>query len=185
MIEPKSHEKGGDVACGTGGFLFSALDYIFEHEKINALDNLYFFEISEQISRLIKMRTLFEFDNPSPNLKVCDTLTTRIDNDFDYILSNPPFGSSGKITNKNVLLQYELSINPKNNKLFSSQVPDILFVEKIVNSLKNKGRAAIILPDGNLENPSTLYLRDYLLNKTKIDAIISLPNGTFIHMYWS
>lgn len=180
MIEPKSHEKGGDVACGTGGFLFSALDYIFEHEKINALDNLYFFEISEQISRLIKMRTLFEFDNPSPNLKVCDTLTTRIDNDFDYILSNPPFGSSGKITNKNVLLQYELSINPKNNKLFSSQVPDILFVEKIVNSLKNKGRAAIILPDGNLENPSTLYLRDYLLNKTKIDAIISLPNGTFI-----
>lgn len=180
MIEPKSFEKGGDVASGTGGFLFSALEYIYEHEKIQPLENLYFFEISEQISKLIKMRTLFEFDTPSPNIKTCDSLDTEIDNDFDYILSNPPFGSAGKIINKKILAKYDLAINPKNGKLFTNQVPDILFVEKIIKSLKNNGRAAVVLPDGNLENPSTLYLREYLLAKVKIDAIISLPNGTFI-----
>ena len=180
MIEPKSGEKGCDVASGTGGFIFSAIEYIHEHENIRSLDNLYFFEISTQISNLIKMRTLFEFDTPTPNLITCDTLSTDIGNDFDYIITNPPFGSSGKITNKELLSNYELGVNPRSGKLFSNQVPDILFVEKIVKSLKYNGRAAVVLPDGNLENPSTLYLREYLFDNTRVDAIISLPNGTFI-----
>lgn len=180
MIEPKSYEKGGDVASGTGGFIFSALEYIYENEKIKPLSKVFFYEISEQISNLIKMRMLIEFDYQTPNIKTCDTLATVIDNDFDYILSNPPFGAAGKITNQKILKQYELGLNPKTGKIFSSQVPDILFVEKIITSLSDDGRAAVILPDGNLENPSTSYFRNFLLRKIKIDAIVSLPNGTFI-----
>lgn len=180
MIDPKSHELGADPACGTGGFLFSALEYIYTSEGINALKKMFFFEISENISRLIRMRTLFEFDDEKPNLIIGDSLSRNDNCEFDYILSNPPFGSQGKITNSAILEKYELGRDEKTGKVLSNQVPDILFVEKIVKSLKFGGRAAIVLPDGDLENPSTFYLRNYLLKNTKINAIVSLPNGTFI-----
>ena len=180
MIDPLSSEEGADPACGTGGFLFSALEYIYQKENKNALENMYFYEISEPISRLIRMRTLFEFDKQEPNLFVGDSLSTELNIKFDYILSNPPFGSQGKINNKLLLQKFELGRDPNTNEILSNQVPDILFVEKIVKTLKNGGRAAIVLPDGDLENPTTLYLREYLLRNVKLDAVVSLPNGTFI-----
>jgi len=180
MIEPLSSEEGADPASGTGGFLFSALEYIYRKENKNALENMYFYEISEPISKLIRMRTLFEFDNQEPNLFIGDSLSTEWNKKFDYILSNPPFGSQGKISSNSLLQKYELGKEPNTNNLLSNQVPDILFVEKIVKSLKNEGRSAIVLPDGDLENPTTLFLREYLLKNVRLDAVVSLPNGTFI-----
>ncbi len=180
MIKPKSSELGADPACGTGGFLFSALEYIFQNEAKNALSNMSFYEINEPIAKLIKMRTLFEFDVSTPNIYIGDSLKNEETEKYDYILSNPPFGSQGKITNTHLLSKYELAYDKSKNKLFKSQVPDILFIEKIIKLLKYNGRAAIVLPDGDLENPSTEYLRDYLLEKTRIDAVVNLPNGTFI-----
>lgn len=126
MISPKSYELGSDPACGTGGFLFSALGYIYQHEKVNAVDQMYFSEISEQIGRLIKMRTLFEFGVENPNLTIGDSLVDGVEGKFDYVLSNPPFGSAGRVTNKDVLKKYDLGHNHKTGNVLQNQVPSTL-----------------------------------------------------------
>ena len=182
MIRPQKGELGCDPASGTGGFMFSAIEYIVEHEKIKSNDllkNIYFFDISKSLIQLIAMRMMFEFSDCKPNLAVKDSIYENIDIKFDYVLTNPPFGSQGKIIDKKILKNYTLGTD-ESGKPLKSQVPDILFVEKVINLLKPNGRGAIILPDGDFENPSQGYFRKYLINNVKIDAIVSLPDGTFI-----
>lgn len=181
MIEPKKGELGCDPACGTGGFLFRALEYISSSNSIDCEDigNMYFYDISESLIKLISMRMMFEFDDYIPNFKVTDSLAYKNRLKFDYILTNPPFGTQGKIQDPDVLSKYQLGHN-ENGDILKSQVPDILFVEKVIQSLKIGGRAAIILPDGDLENPSLKFFRKFLINSVKLEAIISLPTGTFI-----
>lgn len=180
MIEPKRNEIGCDPASGTGGFMFSALEYISQNKNIDQKDlkNVYFYDISKSLIKLIAMRMMFEFSNAESNFFVKDSISEDFNIQFDYILTNPPFGTQGKITSSNILDKYDLSYDGK--KRLSSQVPDILFVEKVIKLLKENGRAAVVLPDGDFENPSQEYFRKYLLDNVKIDAIVSLPDGTFI-----
>ena len=181
MIEPQQGEVGCDPACGTGGFMFSAIEHICKKgAKVeDVIKNTYFYDISKTITRLITMRLMFEFGINEPNIKVQDSLVSQNYQQFDFVLSNPPFGSQGKITDSSVLAKYELGCD-ENGKPLKSQVPDILFVEQIINQLKDGGRCAIVLPDGNFENPSTEYLRKFIFKKCKINAIVSLPYGTFV-----
>ena len=181
MINPKKGELGCDPACGTGGFIFSALEHIAATNTITNADvnNVFFYDISRSLAKLIAMRLMFEFGVKDPNLYIQDSLSSTFDLKFDYILSNPPFGSQGRISDSTILSKYVLGKDEK-GKLFSSQVPDILFIEKIISLLKDGGRAAIILPDGNFENPTSDYIRKYIFNECKINAIISLPDGSFI-----
>lgn len=181
MIQPKKGEKGCDPASGTGGFMFRALEYISESDKINKkdLNNVYFYDISKSLIKLIAMRMMFEFSDGEPNFEVKDSIAEEFNDKFDYVLTNPPFGSQGKILDSKILSKYELGIDC-NGKIQKSQVPDILFVEKVIRILKDNGRGAIILPDGDFENPSQEYFRKFLLNNVKVDAIVSLPDGTFI-----
>jgi type I restriction enzyme M protein len=60
------------------------------------------------------------------------------------------------------------------------QVPDILFIERCLQFLKNYGRMAIVLPDGDLTNSSLGYVRQWIKNNAKILAVVSLPQETFI-----
>lgn len=181
MINPQKGELGCDPACGTGGFIFSALEHISTANKISNDDvnNVFFYDISRSLAKLIAMRLMFEFGIQEPNLYIRDTLASPVELQFDYILSNPPFGSQGRITDTTILSKYVLGKDEK-GKLYSSQVPDILFIEKIILLLKDGGRAAIVLPDGNFENPSSDYIRKYIFNNCKINAIVSLPDGSFI-----
>ena len=181
MIKPQPGQKCCDVACGTGGFMFSALEYI---SKNNAdikkeIQNIDFYDISKSIAKLIAMRLMFEFSIDNPNITIQDTISKDIDSKYDFVLTNPPFGTQGKILNKNILSKYELG-HDDTGKIRNSQVPDILFVEKVINILKDGGKAAIVLPDGNFENPSSKYFREFLFANVKVDAIVSLPDGTFI-----
>ena len=180
MIEPQKNELGCDPACGTGGFMFSALEYINSNQKIdtNSLKNVYFYDISKSLVKLIAMRMMFEFSNSDSNYQIQDSISNDINQKFDYVLTNPPFGTQGKISDTKILMKYDLSMDGK--KRLAAQVPDILFVEKVIKILKDNGRAAIVLPDGDFENPSQKYFRKYLIDHVKIDAIVSLPDGTFI-----
>ena len=181
MIQPKKGEKGCDPASGTGGFMFRALEYISETDKINKkdLNNVYFYDISASLIKLIAMRMMFEFSDGEPNFEVKDSIAEEFTDKFDYVLTNPPFGSQGKILDSKILSKYELGLD-SNGNVQKSQVPDILFVEKVIRLLKDNGRGAIILPDGDFENPSQEYFRKFLFNNVKVDAIVSLPDGTFI-----
>lgn len=180
MINPQPTEIGCDPACGTGGFMFSALEFIHKnnsHDDI--IKNVYFCDISKAMIKLIAMRLMFEFSDIKGNYFIQDSITEDYINNFDYVLSNPPFGSQGKIINPTILSKYKMGID-QNGNILKSQVPDILFVEKIIKILKENGRAAIVLPDGDFENPSLVQFRKFLVENVKIDAIVSLPDGTFI-----
>ena len=181
MINPRRGELGCDPACGTGGFLFSALEHIGKDGGVSNADiqNVFFYDISRSIAKLTAMRLMFEFGIQKSNLFIQDTLSTPLTQQFDYVLSNPPFGSQGRITDYTVLSQYVLGKDER-GKIYSSQVPDILFVEKIISILKVGGRAAIVLPDGNFENPSFDYIRHFIFANCRINAIVSLPDGSFI-----
>jgi type I restriction enzyme M protein len=110
---------------------------------------------------------------------------------FDILLTNPPFGSKGKVTDKRILKQFELGYKwkqdkgsgswIKSNELQNGQVPDILFIERCLQLLKYGGRMAIVLPDGNLNNSSLGYVREFIQQKARILAVVSMPVGTFMH----
>lgn len=110
---------------------------------------------------------------------------------FDILMTNPPFGSKGKVTDKRFLKQFELGYKWKQDKttgkwqrtdvLQNGQVPDILFIERCLQLLKDDGRMAIVLPDGNLNNSSLGYVRELIQQKARILAVVSMPVGTFMH----
>ena len=168
MIAPQADEVGADPACGTGGFMFKAV----EHGK-SAPQNAHFYDISKNLIKLAAMRMMFEFGIDTGNFIITDSLKDDFDKKFDYVITNPPFGSQGKISDQKILKKYKLGTDLK------SQTPEILFVEKVINMLKMGGRAAILLPKGLFENPSLEYLRKFIIENARIDAVVTLPDKTF------
>ncbi|MFX1591039.1 MAG: N-6 DNA methylase, partial [Promethearchaeota archaeon] len=110
------------------------------------------------------------------------------DNSFDYVLTNPPFGAKIPINDKSLLKNYELGYVWKNlnndswektEKLVKQQPPQVLFIERCVQFLKNGGKLGIVLPDGIFGNPTDRYIWEFLERKGKILGIVSLDQNTF------
>ena len=108
---------------------------------------------------------------------------------FDVVLTNPPFGSKIPVTGEDKLKQYELAHKWKNKKdtndwekgkLADKEAPQILFIERCYQLLKNGGRMAIVLPDGIFGNNLLGYIRKFLLQKGRVLAIIDAPIETFM-----
>lgn len=95
--------------------------------------------------------------------------------DFDLVLTNPPF--AGNINEKDILKQYTLA--EKNGKTVAKIGRDILFIEKCLNFLRPGGRMAIILPQGRLNNSSDLPIRNFILDKARLLAVVGLDVNTF------
>ncbi|TAE03655.1 MAG: restriction endonuclease subunit M [Bacteroidetes bacterium] len=108
---------------------------------------------------------------------------------FDMVLTNPPFGSKIPVTGENKLSQYQLGykwkFNTKNNtwqktnQLKEREEPQVLFIERCLDLLKDGGKMAMVLPNGMLGNEHEEYLRDYMLKKGNLFAIVELPFETF------
>ncbi|MCH5273216.1 MAG: restriction endonuclease subunit M [Lachnospiraceae bacterium] len=159
--------------------------------------NLYGIEINEQISRTAKMNMIIHDDGhtnvvTSDGLIPAADLRTKTNNDgfkensFDFIITNPPFGSVVKQTEKAYLHQYKLAVkdidwlNP-NSKTSDrpSQSTEVLFIEQAEKYLVEGGYLAIVIPDGILTNSSMQYVRDYISDTFRIVAVISLPQTAF------
>lgn len=181
MILPRYGEFGCDPASGTGGFMFNALEYISKNDFFDntQISRMHFYDISKSLIKLVAMRMMFEFSDCEVHYEVKDSISEEFNCSYDYVLTNPPFGTQGKILDKKILSKYMLGTD-ETGKSLNSQVPDILFVEKVIKILKPGGRAAIVLPDGDFENPSLQYFRKYLIDTVRIDAVVSLPDGTFV-----
>jgi len=205
MISPQINETIIDPACGSGGFLFSAYQYVKQSSdkfapKSYISKNIYGFDINKDIARISKMKLMLEAII-SPNIICVNSLSSedylwhnipeiKKKNGFDIVLTNPPFGTAGKITDKNILKSFDLGykwvkepnseLYIKTNKLLTNQVAEVLFIERCLNLLKEGGRMAIVLPNGHFENPSLGYLRYYIKLRSKLLAIVNLPSDTFI-----
>ncbi|HDC9526763.1 TPA: restriction endonuclease subunit M [Staphylococcus aureus] len=217
MINPKIDETILDPACGTGGFLVAALKHVeesiidlkaerpidFEKAKTDyALRKLRGIDFNPDLVKVSKMRMILEDDGHTGIFQANSLDTLREieiqalksganninENSVDIILTNPPFGRKGTITDKDILRQYELGHQwVKNNdsyenshKVLDDQVPDILFIERCYQFLKNKGKMAIVLPDSVLTGPKLQYVRNYILKRFKVVGVVSLPYETFI-----
>ena len=105
---------------------------------------------------------------------------------FDILLTNPPFGDKIKVKGEEKLKQFEIAYHWKaeddiyiKGKLKEEQPPQILFIERCLQLLRNGGRMAMVLPEGTFGNPSDRYIWNYLLQNAQIEAIISTPSDTF------
>jgi type I restriction enzyme M protein len=198
MMQPKPNETIIDPACGSGGFLMSALKYLQRNN--NELDtsesvstHLFGLDINQSIARIAKMKLLLE-SNGKTNVLCINSLedldgiklSVSQNDGFDIVLTNPPFGA--KITNTSTLSKFDLGHKwsnfdkeyHKTKVVYLNQNAEILFIERCIQLLKEGGRMAIVLPNGNFENPSLDYLRYYIKLKAKILAIVNLPQETFI-----
>lgn len=96
----------------------------------------------------------------------------------DVVLTNPPFGGEAKVEDGHVLAQHELTgwdaANPR-----ASMPAEQLFVEAAMRFLKPGGHLVIVLPDGILNNPSTRFIRSWLLHRSQLVAVVDLPTTTF------
>ncbi|MBP1681457.1 MAG: methylase [Proteobacteria bacterium] len=109
------------------------------------------------------------------------------ENHFDFILTNPPFGSSVKQTEKAYLHQYGFGMKEIDwldtsgiKKGRENQSTEVLFIEQAYNFLKaGSGILAIVIPDGILTNSSLQYVRDSIEEMYRIIAVVSMPQTAF------
>lgn len=176
-----------DPACGSGGFLIQAFNYVnakiassngSEIENNNKFKNLidkclWGHEADYDLHVLAKINLIMHGDGWN-NIYQGDTLSSDKlpDNYFDVVLANPPFTIPYSF--EDVLQNYELGLDKTAEEL------DILFVEKSINVLKEGCDLYIVLPEGLLNNKKYLYFRQWLLKKTDLLMSISLPEGAFI-----
>lgn len=111
-------------------------------------------------------------------------------NHFDFIITNPPFGSLIKQSEQAYMKNYGLSFADlnwidakiKNNHLRSprtTQNSEVLFIEQCYNFIKPGGYLSIVVPDGILTNSSMQYIRDWIEEHYRIVAVVSLPSTAF------
>ncbi|MFB8782980.1 N-6 DNA methylase [Streptomyces albogriseolus] len=114
---------------------------------------------------------------------------------IDVIVSNPPFGAKIPIDDEDILSQYDLAAvwdqdddgtwsirldKHGNRVLQKSQPPEILFIERALQLLApGTGRMAMVIPNGILNNPSTAYVRHWLLKKAQILAVVDMHRDLF------
>ncbi len=200
FLKPTTNQKILDPACGSGSFLISVKNY-FVNNKLKSNNNIFGIEINSSAAKIAKLNMILSGINHkniinADSLKNLGLLEKNIDqnsiklkNYFDLIITNPPFGTTGKISDKSILKNFKLACkwNKYNNsylnseKLLPHQVPEILFIERCIELLKPSGKMAIILPNGNLENPTLKYLRHFISYTCDVLSVIKLPQDTFVH----
>jgi type I restriction enzyme M protein len=98
---------------------------------------------------------------------------------FDVILANPPF--AGEMKDRKMLAHYDLA--KRALKRAKDKAPkeerDVLFIERILKMLKPGGRATIVLPQGKFNNSSLAFIREWVLKKARLLAVVGLHPNTF------
>jgi type I restriction enzyme M protein len=98
---------------------------------------------------------------------------------FDVVFANPPF--AGEIKDRKMLAHYELAkpaLKRAKDKA-PKEERDVLFIERILKMLKPGGRAAIVLPQGKFNNSSLAFIREWILRKARLLAVVGLHPNTF------
>ena len=184
IIDPDIGETIYDPACGTGGFIVRAFEWVkrkIEQKKVNATEkerllrqlkekHLVGVEHVPLVFKLALMNMILHKDGSS-QLQNDDSLSNKAQeihkNKYDVILANPPFGP----TKQERLAQFEYHI-----KLYEA-----LFLQQMMNALRPGGRAAVVLKEGLLFDSKKMVrnICRKLVEQFEVLAVISLPNGVF------
>ncbi|MFA5019335.1 MAG: class I SAM-dependent DNA methyltransferase, partial [Methylobacter sp.] len=183
IMQPTKEDTLCDPACGSAGFLVATGEYV--HEKhpdwfhdptFRAHYNNAMFTGLEFDSTMLRIGAmnlqLHGIDNPE--LIGRDALSeanAELRDRYSLILANPPFKGS---------LDYD-SVESSLHKTVKTKKTELLFLALMLRMLKIGGRCAVIIPDGVLFGSSNAHkqLRETLLSKHKLDAVISMPSGVF------
>lgn len=98
---------------------------------------------------------------------------------FDVVLANPPF--AGEMKDKKMLVKYDLAkpaLKRAKDKT-AKEERDVLFIERIIKLLRPGGRAAIVLPQGKFNNSSLAFIREWVLRKARLLAVVGLHGNSF------
>lgn len=199
LVQPQLGHKIADPACGTGGFLLGAYQYIVTQLAINAgaknlkpdedgfirtsvaatfdekrqfvlQESLYGYDIDATMVRLGLMNLMMHgIDEPHIDYK--DTLSKSYteEAEYDIVLANPPF--TGSIDKGDI----------NDNLQLATTKTELLFVENIYRLLKKGGTACVIVPQGVLFGSGGAFrtLRQLLVERCDLKAVITLPSGVF------
>ena len=177
VTRPKIGETVCDPACGTGGFLLAAYDYMknqlqdkekqdfLRNEALSGVDN------TALVVTLASMNLYLHGIGTNRSPIICrDSLEKAPENLVDVILANPPFGTrpAGSVE----ISRDDFYVDTKNNQLN--------FLQHMMVSLKQGGRAAVVLPDNVLfEGNAGETVRKELLKNFNLHTILRLPTGIF------
>ncbi|MGQ4875309.1 MAG: N-6 DNA methylase [Promethearchaeia archaeon] len=170
---------------------------LLEKKRVEIISNLYGIDKDLFLSRICKLyidimgggsSNIFCEDSLDFENYRNDTKKLIQNENFDYIFTNPPFGVKIPIDNKNILKNYELGHiwkQKKNGKwdkqkiLAKKRPPQVLFIERCVQLLKEGGKMGIVLPEGIFGNPTDRYIWEFLNQKGIILGVVSLDQNTF------
>lgn len=182
MIKPTPNDTICDPACGSGGFLVEAGEYIREKNKdLFNSDSLkhhfnntmfYGFDTDSTMLRISAMNMILHgIDNPNINYQDSVSEDNTDEDKYSVILANPPF--KGTIDTERTA--------PNLLKICNTKKTELLFVALFLRTLKLGGRCACIVPDGVLFGSSKAHksIRKEIVENNKLEAIISMPSGVF------
>lgn len=183
LMKPTPKETICDPACGTGGFLVGASDYLRETYRNDILMNkenrdhymnhmFHGFDMDRTMLRIGAMN-MMTHGVEAPFIEYRDSLSDQnLDTDkYSLILANPPF--------KGTLDADSVSANLL--KVAKTKKTELLFLALFIRMLKIGGRCACIVPDGVLFGSSNAHkqIRKAIIEDNRLEAVISMPSGVF------
>jgi len=200
-VIPQPGQTVCDPACGTGGFLLAAHDYIartpgLDKAQKKRLRNgtLFGIELVDSVTRLCAMNLLLhgigssaeasakeEGDLDSLPVVTKDALAAK-HGEYDIVLANPPFGKKSSVTVVNEAGEQakESLVIHRDDFWASTSNKQLNFLQHIFTILKQHGRAAVVLPDNVLfEGGAGETIRRALLKQADVHTLLRLPTGIF------
>jgi type I restriction enzyme M protein len=191
-----------DPAAGTGGFLIAGVQKIkqlflkrgFRYDQLRDLgrdfanSNFFGIDFNPFLVKVSQMNMVMHGDG-SANIVHANSLDTPSNwndeakrkihrEEFDIVVTNPPFGTKAVIDNPDILSQFELTTFGASSPR-ASLPPEQLFIERCLDFLKPGGVLGIVLPDSILSNPGLTWIREWILKRGYIIASVDLPVETF------
>ena len=191
VMQPKATDIVSDPACGTGGFLLAAHDYMAaqasskkeqRHLKENSLRGN---DIVDSVVRLCAMNLyLHGIGGDECPVTATDALAKEVGDDrVDMILANPPFGKKSSITiinEKTGKTETEKLTIEREDFWATTSNKQLNFVQHIANMLKIDGKAAVVVPDNVLfEGGAGETVRKTLMERCDVHTLLRLPTGIF------
>lgn len=216
MLDPRPGEMIIDPACGSGGFLIRALEAVWTALDAQGAEKGWSDAVLERERREVATRCLRGIDKDTFLAKVTKAYMAIMGDGrggvfcansleppdrwgerhresiqlgaFDVVVTNPPFGSKIKISDKQIIEQFDLghkwaggrTDEPRlTDALHADRPPQLLFLERCVQLLKPGGRLGVVLPESMVGNPSYRFVMRWLADRMEIRAVVALPEPLF------